>query len=141
MRRILFLVIFGLTGVAVLVALGNWQVRRLAWKEGVLAEIESRIAADPVALPASFTPDVDRYMPVAVSGTFLPGELLVLVSRKRVGPGYLVIAPFETDDGRRILVDRGFIRTEAAGTARAAVRPLAVIAGKGTCAEAQEISR
>ncbi|GAB5433712.1 MAG: hypothetical protein EpisKO_30820 [Epibacterium sp.] len=28
-----------------------WQLQRLAWKEGVLAEIETRIAAEPVALP------------------------------------------------------------------------------------------
>ncbi|MEO0748023.1 MAG: SURF1 family cytochrome oxidase biogenesis protein, partial [Pseudomonadota bacterium] len=49
-RTILFLV-FGLTGIAVLVSLGMWQVQRLAWKEGVLAQIDARIAALPVALP------------------------------------------------------------------------------------------
>ena len=33
----------GIGGVAILVSLGMWQVQRLAWKEGILAEIEARI--------------------------------------------------------------------------------------------------
>jgi len=48
--------VFGILGVAVLVSLGKWQVDRLAWKEGVLADIEARISADPVPLPE----EVDR---------------------------------------------------------------------------------
>ncbi|MFD0909402.1 SURF1 family protein [Ruegeria arenilitoris] len=112
MRRILFLLIFGLAGLAVLVSLGTWQVQRLAWKEGVLADIEARIAADPVPLPEAVDPEADRYLPVEVSGEMLPGEIHVLVSVKQVGPGYRIIAPFRTGD-RTILVDRGFVPTTA----------------------------
>jgi cytochrome oxidase assembly protein ShyY1 len=43
--------VFGLGGVAILMSLGIWQVQRLAWKEGVLAEIEARIAARPRPCP------------------------------------------------------------------------------------------
>lgn len=118
MRQIVFLVVFGIAGCAVLIGLGNWQVQRLAWKQDVLAQIETRIAAPPEPLPTTFNPDADRYRPVTLTGEFLAGELLVLVSRKRVGAGYLVISPFETDDGRRVLVDRGFIRTEDRTTPR-----------------------
>jgi surfeit locus 1 family protein len=112
MRRLMFLLIFGLTGAGILISLGVWQVQRLAWKERVLAEIESRIDAAPVALPRALSPADDRYMPVEVSGSFQPDEVHVLVSIKRVGPGFRIIAPFETDDGRRILVDRGFVADE-----------------------------
>ena len=112
MRRLMFLLIFGLTGAGILISLGVWQVQRLAWKEGVLAEIESRIDAAPASLPADLSPDDDRYMPVEVSGSFQPDEIHVLVSIKRVGPGFRIIAPFETDNGRRILVDRGFVADE-----------------------------
>ncbi|WP_372571305.1 SURF1 family protein [Ruegeria jejuensis] len=118
MRRVLFLLIFGLAGFGVLVALGSWQVQRLAWKEGVLADIDARISGAPSALPAHPDPVEDRYRPVALSGEVLPGEVHVLVSVKRVGPGYRIIAPFVTD-GRRILVDRGFIRLEDRDTPRA----------------------
>ena len=118
MRRVLFLLIFGLVGVGILVALGTWQLRRLEWKQGVLAEIEARIGADPVALPADPDPERDRYLPVTVSGNMGTNELHVLVSTRTLGAGYRIIAPFETEGGRRIMVDRGFVPTEAKEAAR-----------------------
>lgn len=118
MRRFLFLLIFGIAGVGILVSLGTWQVRRLAWKEGILAEIEGRIAADPVALPANPDPERDRYLAVRVAGTLEPRELHVLVSTRDYGAGYRIISPFVTGDGRRILIDRGFVPTAAADQPR-----------------------
>ncbi|MEL7013329.1 MAG: SURF1 family protein [Pseudomonadota bacterium] len=109
-RTILFLV-FGLAGIAVLVSLGVWQVQRLAWKEAVLAEIDARIAAPPVALPQNAYPEADKYLPVEMTGQFGAGVLRVLVSQKRVGAGYRLITPFEVE-GRSVLVDRGFIRVD-----------------------------
>lgn len=111
MRRILF-VIFGLAGLAILLFLGTWQVQRLTWKQEILATIESRIAGEAIALPVVPDPVADKYQPVQLDGTFAEGELHVLVSVKRVGPGYRIIAPFVTTEGRRILVDRGFVATE-----------------------------
>ena len=110
-RTVLFL-LFGLAGIAVLISLGVWQMQRLAWKEGVLAEINTRIAAPPVALPASPDPEVDKYLPVEMTGQFGAGVLRVLVSQKRVGAGYRLITPFEVE-GRTVLVDRGFVRVGA----------------------------
>jgi surfeit locus 1 family protein len=101
--------LLGLAGVAVLVALGLWQVERLRWKTAVIAEIEQRIAADPAPLPADPDPEADRYRPVVVEGAFGDGEIHVLTSRKDIGAGYRLIAPFRTDAGRTILVDRGFV--------------------------------
>ena len=112
MRRILFLVIFGLGGASILIGLGVWQMQRLAWKEGVLTQIEERIAADPTALPASFEPDEDRFAPGKTAGTFEDRTLRVLISVKREGPGHRLISSFVTSDGRRILVDRGWVSVE-----------------------------
>jgi len=98
--------LFGLLGAAVLMWLGFWQLERLHWKEGILAEIEARIMADPVALPAVPDPVAHRYLPVVASGT-LSGVVQVLASTRDYGPGYRIIQGFETD-GRRVLVDRGF---------------------------------
>lgn len=118
MGRILFILLIGLAGTGILLSLGVWQVQRLAWKQELLADIDRRIDAVPVPLPEAPTPDVDRYMPVEVSGRISDGELHVLVSVKRVGPGYRIISPFETDTGRRIMIDRGFVPTEAKAAAR-----------------------
>ncbi len=112
MRRILFLLIFGLAGLGVLLSLGIWQVQRLSWKQEVLAEIESRISADPVDLPAQVSEDADKYLPVTISGDMEPGEIHVLVSVKQVGAGYRIIQSFTAGD-RTILVDRGFVPTTA----------------------------
>ena len=113
MRRILALSAFGALGAALLVALGIWQVQRLAWKQGVLADISARIAAPPAALPARPDRDAHRYMPVALSGAFGDAALRVLVSRKGSGAGYRLVSPFDAA-GRRVLVDRGYIRADAA---------------------------
>lgn len=103
----------GLAGVATLAGLGWWQLQRLAWKNAILAQIDARIAAAPVALPEAPDPARDRYLPVRLQGRFGAGALRVLVSRKQVGAGYRLISSFETG-GRRVLVDRGFVRTDAA---------------------------
>lgn len=118
MKRLLFLLIIGLAGASTLVALGVWQMQRLEWKRGLLAGIDAQIAAAPVGLPKEPNPEQDRYLSVRTAGTILSGELFVLVSVKQVGPGFRIIAPFLMDDGRRILIDRGFVRDTARGSVR-----------------------
>lgn len=120
MARIAPPLLFGLIGTAILVWLGMWQMQRLDWKQDILTQIESRIGGDPLPLPApgQANPDADRYQPVQLNGTVEPEELYVLVSQKRIGAGYRVISAFETADGRRVLLDRGFIRVDARDTPR-----------------------
>lgn len=108
MRRIWFPLALGIVGVAILCALGAWQVRRLAWKEAALAEIEARIAAVPVALPAAPDPAADRYLPVTVTGALGGEEALVLTAVADVGPAYRVVSALTTGD-RRVLVDLGYV--------------------------------
>ena len=72
--------VFGLVGVAILVALGAWQLRRLEWKTAILAEIDARLAAEPVPVPAAPDPMADRYRRVRAEGELLPGELHVYTS-------------------------------------------------------------
>ncbi|WP_375260948.1 SURF1 family protein [Palleronia sp.] len=104
------LAFIGLGGLAVLLTLGFWQVTRLQWKAGLLNDIETRIAAAPVDLPADPDPEADRYLPVEVSGRTTGTELHVLVSTRQTGAGYRIIAPFETG-ARRIMVDLGVVPT------------------------------
>lgn len=123
MRRILFPLVAGAGGVAVLLALGLWQVRRLHWKEALIGAIESQIVADPVAFDGLAGPDpaTDRFRPVRLSGRTTGQEALVLSGRKNVGAGFEVIAVFETEGGRRILLDRGFLPEAGRGMVRPSV--------------------
>ncbi|WP_299028832.1 SURF1 family protein [uncultured Sulfitobacter sp.] len=108
MRRSLFLIVIGAGGAAILLWLGFWQMQRLEWKLGVIADIDARIAAAPVVLPQTPDPQSDSYLPVEVSGTLAPDYLRVLVSQKEIGAGYRIISALEGADGRRVLLDRGF---------------------------------
>ena len=72
-----------LVGIAILLGLGTWQVERLQWKEGLLAQIDARTHAAPVgvdALAAEFESGQDiAYRPVTATGRFLnAGERYVL---------------------------------------------------------------
>lgn len=109
LKSIVFAVLIGLGGGAVLTYLGVWQLQRLAWKESIIAAINGRIAAEPVALPMMPVKTDDQYLPVRLQGYFSGEGLDVLVSRKQIGPGYRVISVVQTTDGRRVLVDRGFL--------------------------------
>lgn len=109
MRRLVFPLLIGLAGFALLASLGVWQLQRLAWKEGILARIDARIAAAPVALPIAPDAAADRYLPVRVEGRTTGETIPVLISLAGRGAGYRAISAFETDGGRRILIDEGFI--------------------------------
>ena len=108
LRRLIFPLLLGVVGVGVLCSLGIWQVQRMEWKRVYLAEIEARIVADPVPLPAVADPVADRYLPVFVEGQFTGEALEVLSSTKLGGVGVRVIGVFAAD-GRRVLVDRGYL--------------------------------
>jgi surfeit locus 1 family protein len=116
MKRILVPLIFGLGGFAVLASLGVWQLRRLEWKEAILADIDARIDAAPVAVPAAPDPQADRYLPVTARGDFTGAPVRVLVSTKERGAGYRLVSRFDLDDGRAIMVDEGYVGLEENAT-------------------------
>lgn len=121
MRRVVVPLVLGIAGFAILVSLGFWQLRRLEWKEAMLAEIARGIDADPVPLPAAVDPSM-KYLPVTMTGTTTGDEILVLSGTRESGGGYNVVSGFVTDDGRRIMVDRGFVSQDARRAPRPPVR-------------------
>ena len=60
----------------VLISLGLWQLDRKAWKEELIATLEQRLSAPPVALPPSaewprLTAAQDEFLRVAMTAEFL----------------------------------------------------------------------
>ncbi|MEL6196341.1 MAG: SURF1 family protein [Pseudomonadota bacterium] len=138
LRRLVAPVILGVVGTATLFALCSWQLQRLDWKLGIIAVLEERLAADPVALPPQPQAEADEFRRVRVTGRFTaaPGThgqpdapLLATLDKQ---PGYRIIQPFETTDGRRIMVSRGWVPLEAKNESGRAIRPIPVPAGEVT---------
>jgi surfeit locus 1 family protein len=95
----------------VLIGLGTWQVERLAWKRGVIAERHAALEAPPVPLPADL--DAARrleFRAVRLRGEFLNDKELYLAATNDIGSvGKHVFTPFRLPDGRVILVNRGYV--------------------------------
>ncbi|XP_036074103.1 surfeit locus protein 1 isoform X2 [Rousettus aegyptiacus] len=105
--------------------LGTWQIQRRKWKLKLIAELESRVAAEPVPLPADPMELKNlEYRPVKVRGRFDHSKELYMMPRTMVDPareareagqpsvqsGAHVVTPFHcTDLGITILVNRGFV--------------------------------
>jgi surfeit locus 1 family protein len=107
MKRYFGPVLVGVLGVAVLLNLGFWQLRRLEVKEAKLAEITAMLTGAPVALPSVVTEAADRYRGVVAEGLLTGEAIFKLDSLTGVGPGKRVIAVLELAGGRRVLVDCG----------------------------------
>ena len=95
---------------AALVSLGTWQVRRLAWKENLVATMESRRLQPPVALDALKSLGEDaEYLPVATEGTFLHAAERHFFATHDGRSGYYVYTPMETYPGAFVFINRGFV--------------------------------
>jgi len=100
---------------AILIGLGVWQLERLQWKLGLIAEVSGHMAAAPISLDQALGMDADQvqYRRVALSGRLDNAkEAYVFTTGAGGEPVYHVITPFMTDDGRTLLVDRGFVPKE-----------------------------
>ena len=102
-----------LAALAVLVALGTWQVKRLIWKEGLLATIAQRMATDPAPLDtviAQWRAGSDiEYIPVQVDGVFDHAKEQFFFATHNGQPGYFVYTPLSLRDGSVIIINRGFV--------------------------------
>jgi surfeit locus 1 family protein len=102
-----------LAALAVLIALGVWQLERLKWKEGMIAQIEARATAAPIALEeAEALARSGRdpsYLRARVEGRFHHGRERYLYAVADGQPGWHVITPLETPGGEMVLIDRGFV--------------------------------
>ncbi|MEO1192603.1 MAG: SURF1 family protein [Pseudomonadota bacterium] len=103
----------------VLIGLGTWQVIRLEWKEGLIAERQERWTAPAIALPQdlSNTEEV-LHRRVAITGHYRHDQELFLPGRSYRGTGGVgVVTPFVMDDGRTVMIYRGWVPATMQDTA------------------------
>lgn len=98
-----------------LAALGVWQLERRVWKHELIAAVDARIDAAPVAAPGlDVWPRIDAkrdaYRRVAATGIFRHDRETLVQAVTDRGAGFWVLTPLETT-GFTLLVNRGFVPT------------------------------
>jgi surfeit locus 1 family protein len=103
--------VFTLPAVLVMVGLSIWQVQRLHWKEGEIAERVSRTTSAPVALPPIGAALAEsEFRRVAGSGVFDHDHEFYLAARSQNGNvGYWIMTPFKFTGGDTVLINRGWV--------------------------------
>lgn len=98
----------------VFAGLGFWQVERRSWKLDLIARVEARVYAAPVAAPgptawSGIGAASDEYRRVILQGRYLAAPETLTMAVTERGPGFWVLAPFRNDAGFTVLVNRGFV--------------------------------
>jgi len=103
--------LFTVPGLILLIGLGIWQVQRLHWKEGLIAQRDAAVAAAPVAPPETLEQAHGlEFHHIVAEGTFRNDKELFLAASSDSGEsGYQVVTPLAMTDGRTMFVNRGFI--------------------------------
>jgi surfeit locus 1 family protein len=113
-RSLLWPTLWSVFGLLLLLGLGTWQVQRLSWKEGLIAQRNAALTAAPVPLPRAL--DDARaleFHPVRADGEFLNDHELYLNAQSLKGDqGFHIVTPFGLSDGTILMVDRGFVPTD-----------------------------
>ena len=127
-------VVAGLALFVGFLALGGWQVQRLAWKTHLIAQVDARVHAAAVPAPgptqwAGVTRDKDQYRRVTVRGQYLHDKETLVQAVTDAGGGFWVMTPLVDDRGFTVLINRGFV---PAGRRDPAVRADGQIEGQQT---------
>ena len=83
----------------------------MQWKNDLIASFESRAAAAAIAVPAADAGlDDVEFRRLALVGTFQHDKEVFLTGRTYEGnAGFHIVTPFQLDDGRVILINRGWV--------------------------------
>lgn len=104
--------LFFIAGFALMMALGAWQLERLAWKNELLSRIErSAVAAPVTALPNDMAAlEALEFHTVLLRGRYMPEYAFHVTPRYWKNQlGYHLFTPFRLEDGRIVLVNRGWV--------------------------------
>lgn len=107
-----------LATVLVCVRLGFWQVARMHEKQRLRAAFDSAMSSPPTAIAPLRYPAAHIGQKVVVTGTYDPDRHILLSARSHAGDaGVGVVTPLLLQNGRAVLVDRGWLPAADAITA------------------------
>jgi cytochrome oxidase assembly protein ShyY1 len=105
--------------VVTMVNLALWQLRRLDERQAFNAQVAANQDATPKPVEELLPPNTDtaatatgalQWYPVTASGTYLADQAVLVVNISQDGsPGVDSVVPLQLDDGRLLIVNRGFV--------------------------------
>jgi surfeit locus 1 family protein len=100
--------------VVLFAGLGTWQVIRLQWKLDLIARVDARVNAAPVAPPpvarwAQVSKETDEYRRVRLAGHYLYEFTTPVQALSNLGAGFWLLTPLCTEQGHIVFINRGFI--------------------------------
>ena len=114
-RRWILTTLLVLAGTALCIRLGIWQLDRLEQRRAFNAHVEAQWAAPTLDLNAERPPDLTmmEYRAVHVGGSYDFDHQIALRNQYWQDQyGFHLLTPLVLDDGRAVLVDRGWIPGE-----------------------------
>jgi surfeit locus 1 family protein len=119
--------VFTAPALLLLLALGSWQIQRLHWKEGLIAQRQAAISAAPTAAPSTLEEARGmEFRHVTDEGVFLHDREIFLGATSEAGrQGYQILTPLLEPGGRFVFVNRGFIPAELKDPAKRAAGQIA----------------
>ncbi len=116
MRFPFWATVWTIVSLAILCALGTWQIQRLSWKTEIVEKIERAYEQDSANNPLNYAilmsePETadSFFKRGVVTGTFMHEQEILIAPRTHKGaPGYHVITPLQMEKGGIILVNRGW---------------------------------
>ncbi|MHC6176599.1 SURF1 family protein [Glutamicibacter endophyticus] len=108
---LLLVVIFA----AACVGLGKWQMDRRTEVLAEIAKVNTNYFAEPLTGDAVYgkfesLPEDDTWLTVQLTGRYLSEDTVLVRNRVKAGrPGYEVLVPFRTTEGKTVVIDRGYL--------------------------------
>lgn len=138
-RRLLTFLFLLLTALAFVgfMALGIWQVKRLAWKEDLIARVDARVHAEAVEAPgqkawAAISEEQHEYLHVRLSGQYRGQAVALVAAATQEGQGYWLMAPLQRHDGSWVYVNQGFVpQSERQAASQGAYTPAGPVTVEG----------
>ncbi len=110
----IIVLVFMVVAIVILCSLGSWQVKRLYWKEALIAKVEQRTSLAPMEIGNFFdrqmVEDNWPYSPITAQGVYDHSKEAYFFTTSKTGQsGWNVHTPMLLNNGKYLIVNRGFV--------------------------------